>query len=130
MGVVRTLPGCELEFTQETMEMIAGAASYVLPQPFDLFITHGTDGEHSGHADPHPFGKALDFRIHNLPAPEMTRAALATIYGPSYTVIIEDAGTPNAHIHGQFRHDLWPMTVPTALLAAAREADANRTEAT
>jgi hypothetical protein len=71
----------------------------------DLILTHGTDGAHSGCTDPHPFGKAIDIRTHNLRDAEATREALKLIAGAPYTIRLEDPGVPNEHIHAQVRKD-------------------------
>lgn len=126
MGTVSTLPGCTLSFTDETLAMIAACATYARLRGLDVQIAHGTDGKHSGAADPHPFGKALDIRLHDQPDHEGLLSALQHQLGDRYTVIIEDDGTPNEHVHAQLRKDLWPQTVPQELLASARSQDANR----
>ena len=123
MGTVRTLSGCTLELTDETLDMLSACRTYAKLQPFDLTITHGTDGTHSGAVDPHPFGKALDVRTHDLPDPDATIVALASRLGAAYTVILEDRGLPNEHIHIQLRKDLWRATVPAMRLAVAVAAD-------
>lgn len=71
----------------------------------DLIITSGTDGCHSGEADPHHFGNAYDVRVHDF-APETQQKILEFIQraaGPEFYAFIEDPGTPNLHIHCQVK---------------------------
>lgn len=70
----------------------------------DCWITSANDSRHmdlSKHYD----GRALDLRVHHIEA-EANRTLVAlrlrAALGPQFTVIYEDAGTPNAHIHVQF----------------------------
>lgn len=72
----------------------------------DLTITSGTDGEHSGPADPHYTGEAFDLRI-DFDADMLSRVlAFLTLHlGEAFTVIHEHSGataqTTAAHIHVQ-----------------------------
>jgi hypothetical protein len=73
----------------------------------DLTITSGTDGEHSGPADPHHTGNAYDVRSHDL-TDEMKQAVLAymmdTVLGwDRFYGFIEAAGTDNEHFHVQVK---------------------------
>lgn len=71
----------------------------------DLVITSGTDGCHSGEADPHHFGNAYDVRVHDFP-PDVQQKILEHIQaaaGPGFYAFIEDPNTENLHIHCQVR---------------------------
>lgn len=71
----------------------------------NLTITSGTDGTHSGLADPHHRGEAYDVRVHDF-APEVQQKILEEIQnaaGPAFFAFIEDPGTSNLHIHCQVR---------------------------
>lgn len=68
------------------------------------YITSGNDSAHMPESK-HFLGKALDFRTkhltstaHALAVRDKLRAAL----GPQFTVILEDFGQNNEHIHVQF----------------------------
>ena len=71
----------------------------------DLTITSGTDGTHSGLADPHHRGEAYDLRVHDFPADLQQKILehIQEIAGPSFFAFIEDPGTSNLHIHCQVR---------------------------
>ena len=93
----------------------------------DLTVTSGTDGEHSGPADPHRAGNALDVRSHDM-RPERKPELLALVmeelrkvsvrYGGGPALIAKDGGlatwyffgfleapgTPNEHFHVQVRN--------------------------
>lgn len=69
----------------------------------NLTITSGTDGAHSGYADPHHRGEAYDIRTHDLPAdlrPKVLEHIQQTA-GPAFYAFLEAAGTDNEHIHAQ-----------------------------
>jgi hypothetical protein len=71
-----------------------------------VVITSGSDGTHSGPADPHHFGRALDLRTHNfpdLPAIQAFIAALQEDLGPKFYVALESPRTDNEHVHVQLR---------------------------
>lgn len=77
-------------------------ASHVLDT--DLMITSGTDGEHSGPADPHHTGEAFDIRS-NIYQPPFREKVLATIMADlnwaQFYGFLEDPGLPNEHYHIQ-----------------------------
>lgn len=71
----------------------------------NLTITSGTDGMHSGYADPHHSGEAYDIRIHDFP-PDLQQKILEHIQqtaGSAFFAFIEDPGTGNEHIHAQVK---------------------------
>lgn len=81
----------------------------------DLTITSGTDGEHSGPADPHHSGMAYDVRSHDvLNKQDLLTAVMTELGQPSpssggYVTAkffgwLEQAGTDNEHFHFQLRH--------------------------
>lgn len=70
----------------------------------DLEVTSACDGEHSGPADPHHSGEAYD--LHTQSYTSETKAkildTIIRILGTEYFyTFLEDAGTPNEHIHSQ-----------------------------
>src|SRR6267142_2289217 len=85
---------------------VLGYASWLLG--YDIWITSGTDGEHSGPDDPHHHGRAYDVRCHDVPDKYLLATTianrLAARYPGKFYVFIEDDGQPNEHIHGQIRH--------------------------
>lgn len=73
----------------------------------DLVITSACDGTHTGPEDPHPLGRAYDVRTHDHPEPkrvvEVTQLYLGT---EKFYAFLENAGTPNEHMHVQLRHGI------------------------
>ena len=72
---------------------------------FDLVITSGCDGEHSGPDDPHHRGEAYDIRSHDFEQDEKDKilAAIITTLGPAFYAFLESPGTDNEHFHIQVR---------------------------
>ena|SRR5690349_9517544 len=96
---------------------------------FDLTITSGTDGEHSGPDDPHHTGEAYDVRsqgiddkegvlmavLNQFGHPTPTSGGYATAYFFGW---LEQAGTPNEHFHFQRRRGTtYPPVTPADLSA-------------
>jgi hypothetical protein len=77
---------------------------------YDIWITSGTDGEHSGPDDPHHQGRAYDIRCHDVPDKEQLAVTiintLAEVNPNKFYTFIEDEGGPNEHIHCQVRHGM------------------------
>ena len=94
--------------------------------PFDLVITSGSDGEHSGPDDPHHMGNAFDVRSHDLRLEDKQLvlhlamgflAELTDQFGVDARVVnasdglatglffgyLEDVGSKNEHYHWQVR---------------------------
>ena len=71
----------------------------------NMVVTSGTEGKHS-RTSSHYLGLAADLRVRNLPntvSPYDIAREIQSRLGPDYDVIFEGEGTPNAHIHLQFR---------------------------
>lgn len=67
-------------------------------------ITSGTDGIHSGAADPHHWGGAYDIRSHDLPDASAFLQDLQLALGTDqFYAFLEDEGTPTEHVHVQVR---------------------------
>src|SRR5262245_27533458 len=64
----------------------------------DLVVTSCIDGTHS-RSSAHYTGRAMDFRVHDLPDPQAAVAKLKAALGDDFDVILEGAGTPNGHCH-------------------------------
>jgi hypothetical protein len=76
-----------------------------LTEPPEIVITSANDSTHSEHSQ-HSRDTALDLRVKNIPTEAGRRelaAELRAELGPSFTVLYEAAGTPNAHLHLQVR---------------------------
>lgn len=85
--------------------------------PFDLTITSGTDGAHSGPNDPHHRGEAYDVRSKDIDDKESVLLSVLCNLGdgalsPSsggyvtrkFFGWLENANGPNEHFHFQLRH--------------------------
>jgi hypothetical protein len=101
-GVIRVKPGVEFAVIAPggfrilwALETIAYLGDY------DITITSGTDGVHSGVNDPHHRGEAYDIRTHDLSDKEHTLSLIKGTLGPAFYAFIEDPGTDNEHIHCQ-----------------------------
>ena len=122
MGVLRTKDGVQFAVISPAgFRLLAAFESYATEAPFDLTITSGTDGVHSGPDDPHHLGNAYDLRTHDLPATvsadALVRDIVTALEGAGETVesasegyitakffgFVEDAGTDNEHAHFQLR---------------------------
>ena len=69
--------------------------------PVDVVITSVSDGKHSQNSR-HYFGQAVDVRSKNFPNREAKLVFLQRVLtrlGEGYEGILEDAGTPNEHLH-------------------------------
>ena len=92
----------------DALAKVAGTLS------FDLVVTSGADGTHSGPSDPHHSGNAYDVRSHDLINKQDILTAVMTELGqpsPSsggYVTAkffgwLEQADTDNEHFHFQLR---------------------------
>lgn len=69
-----------------------------------LVITSGSDGTHMA-GSKHYTGEAIDLRTKGM-SPTMQNALITALrreLGPQFTVLLEDAGTPNEHAHVQVK---------------------------
>jgi len=90
-----------------------------MPGAANLVITSGTDGEHSGLADPHKLGSAYDIRSQSFPGPDSKVVFIKQVIGllgnappieesggwagGKFWGWLEDADTTNEHFHVQLR---------------------------
>lgn len=72
--------------------------------PEGLVITSGSDGTHM-EGSKHYTGEALDVRSKTLNATVRQQfiTTLRAQLGPSFTVLLEDVGTANEHVHCQIK---------------------------
>jgi len=70
-------------------------------QGVDCWITSGNDSDHMV-GSKHYIGRAVDLRDKQLTDPSGAAAQLRSALGPQFTVLHEDAGKPNSHIHVQY----------------------------
>jgi hypothetical protein len=72
---------------------------------YDITITSGTDGKHSGPTDPHKLGEAYDLRTNGLTGEQVYGMlhAIKSALGARFFAFLEGAGTTNAHLHVQRR---------------------------
>ena len=69
---------------------------------FDLTITSGCDGTHSGPEDPHHKGEAYDVRSKDCPDKGYAFQVIMKSLAPDqFFGWLEDAGLPNEHFHLQ-----------------------------
>lgn len=104
MNVVRVKPGVLFNVIAPGGFRILSAIDQTAEDlRFDLMITSGTDGEHSGPNDPHHRGEAYDIRSHEFNAEEKQSilANLRAYLGDRFYVFLEAEGTPNEHFHLQ-----------------------------
>ena len=121
MGIVNVSAGVQFAVVDPAGIRILRAFDTVAEgEPFDLTITSGTDGVHSGPADPHHRGQAYDLRSHDFAEPQKSNVLrwimleLGTDPQPSSGGLITDkffgwieqAGSPNEHYHFQLRRDV------------------------
>lgn len=104
-NVIRVKPGVEFSvIAPGGFRILAAIVAVAERIGHDITITSACDGEHSGPDDPHHLGKAYDIRVSDLPDPAITLQDIQTeISVEEFYSFIEDAGTPNQHIHVQVR---------------------------
>lgn len=100
--MVRTKPGVAWIFAPGVFRIIDAMKVVSVALKVDLTITSAADGVHSGPADPHYLGAALDIRTRNLgDKKQAVLDGLRAELGPAFTMFIEGPDTPNEHIHCQ-----------------------------
>ena len=83
---------------------ILSALDQVAEKLWDLTITSGCDGEHSGPTDPHHLGEAYDVRSHDFTQDQKdkTLAEVMSLLGwDHFYGFLEAPGTDNEHFHFQ-----------------------------
>lgn len=129
MGCLRLKSGARLDRLSVGGALIVAALfRTALELPFDLVITSGTDGDHSGPTDPHKRGSAVDVRSHNLTSHEKDSVFnLVNSYLSAFTTELGADGrleelnggqatalffgfleSPNEHFHWQVRRGQVP----------------------
>ena len=118
MGSLQIKPGVEFSVIAPAGQRILDSLKTTADAlPFDLTITSGTDGTHSGPNDPHHRGEAYDVRSHEIDDKEsvltavlenLADGALAPSSGGYVTKKffgwLENANGANEHFHFQLRH--------------------------
>lgn len=121
MGVLRFLPSVivldPLPAAGRAILDALGAVASGLP--YDLTVTSGADGAHSGINDPHYKGNAFDSRSHDVPDKQSLLRAVMLQLGPGepeassgglvtekFFGWLEQEGSPNEHFHWQLRHGM------------------------
>lgn len=67
---------------------------------YGLVITSANDSVHSKNSR-HYTNEAIDLRTHNLKNPVEAQKIIKSKLGDKFTVLYENPGTPNAHLHIQ-----------------------------
>lgn len=89
------------------INILAALANVVatVQNPPEVYITAGIDGVHSPNSL-HYALQAIDIRTKNFPTQsskgEFVKALQAEL-GPDYTLILESVGSPNEHLHVQYK---------------------------
>jgi hypothetical protein len=97
-------------FTPAMVRMIAVLADLAVTSgaaPDPLVITSANDSQHDPHSR-HNTDEALDLRTHNFASRELViafQAQLERRLGPQFTVLFENEGTEQEHLHAQVRKD-------------------------
>lgn len=114
MGALCVKPGVRMDRLGLGGAAILGAlARAAVNLTFDVVITSGTDGEHSGPTDPHRMGDAFDVRSHDLgPAAKLTLlklvmgylAELETLAGGELLDVSDGYSTPRGCFWGFLEH--------------------------
>lgn len=83
-----------------TVPLVIAVYKQVLGDNYIPVITSGNDGKHSKNSL-HYKNLAMDWRVNNAHSQKTKRiySHLINSLGDSYKVLLEDIGTPNAHIH-------------------------------
>lgn len=101
--MIRVKPGVTWVYAPGLFRMVEAMKAVSVGIGHDLTITSAADGAHSGPADPHHTGNALDIRTHDLTDAQKQAvvAGLTAELAPAFTLFIEAPNTPNEHIHLQ-----------------------------
>ncbi len=89
------------------LTVLADLVDMSAASPDPLVITSAHDSQHDPHSR-HYTDEALDLRVHDFPdatAVTTFRMQLESRLGPQFTVLFEDEGGPNAHLHVQVKKD-------------------------
>ncbi len=103
--MIKVKPGVTWVYAPGLFRMLEALKTISAGIGHDLTITSAADGTHSGPADPHYTGNALDIRTKDL-TPAQKTAVLAGLHAeldPDFTMFLEAPNTPNEHIHCQRR---------------------------
>lgn len=101
--MIKVKPGVTFVYHPAGFRILEAAKHVSAALGFDLTITSGSDGVHSGPQDPHKTGRAYDFRLKTLGDDEQQAvvAGFTAELGPAFFVLHEAAGTSNEHLHIQ-----------------------------
>lgn len=110
MGIIRLKPYAQFRvIAPGGMRILEVLKQVVASLDFDVTITSGTDGLHSGPDDPHYSGEAYDLRTHDLTTDQKRRLLVglqdALYKDPRrFYAFLEAPDSPNEHIHCQRRN--------------------------
>lgn len=107
MGALRFKPGVKIDRLSIGGACIVAALLQTAAQlPFDLTLTSGNEGPHSGPDDPHPRGDALDVRSHDLADQALKQRVLALVmsalarFDHQSGIVATSGGLASAHFFG------------------------------
>ena len=103
--MIKVKPGVIWVYAPGLFRMLEALKHISMGLGVDLTVTSAADGTHSGPADPHHTGNALDLRTHDLTdaQKQAVLAGLQAELAPDFTMFLESPHTPNEHIHCQRR---------------------------
>lgn len=96
-------PGVEFTFHPAGFKILEALRQASKTLRTNFTITSGSDGAHSGPADPHKTGEAYDIRTKDLTPQGKAKLLdfLKVTLGPRFYAFLEAPGTQNEHIHCQ-----------------------------
>lgn len=107
--MVNIKPGVKWSYAPGVFCILNALGSVSTALGVDITVTSAADGVHSGPADPHYTGNALDIRTHDLG--DKKQAVLTGLLAElnaggvaRFTAFIENPGTANEHIHCQRKY--------------------------
>lgn len=85
------------------LETLKEAVMVMSKLGFDITITSGTDGAHSGPNDPHKRGEAFDIRSNTLTSTQKTLLLgfIQNALGSRFFAFLENPGDAAEHVHVQ-----------------------------
>jgi hypothetical protein len=105
MRIVRCKAGVQFAIIAPGgFEILRAITEAAMGLSYDVMITSGTDGTHSGPNDPHHRGEAYDVHTKDVPdKQELLYSIMKHLAPDQFYGFIEDENMPNEHIHVQVK---------------------------